>query len=84
MGLPIQPVTLSVEQIDELNKKVATLRHDINNNLTLIIAAMELIRYKPETAEKMLATINEQPMKISGAIAKFSQEFEQSLGISRG
>ncbi|HYG25139.1 MAG TPA: hypothetical protein VEH04_20415 [Verrucomicrobiae bacterium] len=77
-------MTLSPEQIAELNKKVATLRHDINNNLTLIIAALELIRSKPEMADKMLATMNEQPMKISASMAKFSDEFERALGISRG
>lgn len=79
----MQPVTLTVEQINELNQKVSTLRHDINNNLTLIIAALELIRYKPEMAEKMMATMNEQPMKISAAMTRFSQEFEQCLGITR-
>ena len=84
MGLPTEPVTLSVEQIRELNAKVATLRHDINNNLTLIIAAMELIRTKPEMAEKMFATMNEQPRKISASMAKFSEEFERAFGITRG
>lgn len=83
MGLPMQPVTLSVDEINELNKKVATLRHDINNNLTLIIAALELIRYKPETAEKMIATMTEQPAKISAAMARFSDEFEKTFGINR-
>jgi hypothetical protein len=81
MGLPIEPVTLSADQITDLNKKVSTLRHDINNNLTLIIAALELLRYKPEMAEKMIATLNDQPMKISASIAKFSEEFERALGI---
>lgn len=84
MGLPSEPVTLSVQQIDDLNKKVATLRHDINNNLTLIIAALELIRTKPEMAEKMFNTMSEQPMKISAAMARFSEEFERAFNISRG
>ncbi len=83
MGLPNEPVTLTVGQINDLNQKVSTLRHDINNNLTLIIAALELIRYKPEMADKMMATLNEQPMKISAAMTRFSEEFEKSLGITR-
>jgi len=41
MGLPNQPVTLTVEQLAELNKKLSTMRHDINNNLSLIIAAVD-------------------------------------------
>ena len=36
MGLPQQPVTLTVEQIDDLNKKVSTLRHDIRKDLILM------------------------------------------------
>ena len=37
MGLQIKPVSLSAEQIDELNRKLSTMRHDINNNLSLIV-----------------------------------------------
>ena len=77
----MQPVTLTAEEVTALNRKVSTLRHDINNNLTLIIAAMELIRYKPEMADKMIATMTEQPMKISAAMGKFSEDFEKALGI---
>ena len=83
MGLPNQPVVLSVEQIGELNRNLATLRHDINNNLSLMMAAVELIRCKPQTAERMMATISEQPSKITAALAKFSGEFEKAFGITR-
>ena len=54
MRLPSQPVTLTPEQIEELNRKLATMRHDINNQLSLIMAALELIHYKPETGERMI------------------------------
>lgn len=83
MGLPIQPVTLSVEQIDALNRKLADLRHDINNNLSLIVAAVELARFKPEQLARMMDTLTQQPPKISEAMNQFSREFEKCLGISR-
>ena len=83
MVLPTQPVTLSVEQVDVLNRKLANMRHDINNHLSLIGAALELIRAKPQTAERMLATMGEQPPKIAEAMTKFSAEFEKILHISR-
>ena len=83
MGLPSQPVTLSIEQLGELNRKLSTMRHDINNNLSLIVAAAELIRHKPAMAEKMIVTMAEQPAKITEAIRKFSSEFEQTLGITK-
>lgn len=83
MGLPNQPVTLTVAQMDELNRKLATMRHDINNNLSLVVAALELIRHKPQMAERMMATLGEQPAKIGEAVNKFSAEFERTLGITR-
>jgi hypothetical protein len=83
MRMPSQPVQFSVEQIQELSQKLSTLRHDINNQLSLIIAASELIRHKPQMAERMMATLVEQPPKITAAMAKFSAEFENAFGISR-
>jgi len=83
MGLPSQPVTLTVEQLGELNRQLANMRHDINNNLSLIVAAAELIRHKPAVAERMMATLAEQPGKITATINKFSTNFEQTLGITR-
>jgi hypothetical protein len=82
MPLPEQPVSLTVEQIGELNNKLAAMRHDINNHLSLIIASVELIRYKPETAERMMTTLVEQPPRIAASLHKFSAEFEQALGIT--
>ena len=83
MPLPSQPVVLSVEQIGELNQKLSTLRHDVNNNLALVIAAAEMIRRKPETAERLWNGLMEKPHKISEAITQFSRELEAALGITR-
>ena len=83
MGLPSQPITLNVEQIDELNRKLATMRHDINNTLSLITAAVELIRYKPEMTQRMMTTLMEQPQKIGNSLTQFTTEFERAVGISR-
>jgi len=83
MGLPSQPLTLSVEQIDELNKKLGAARHDINNHLSMMMAASELIRMKPEMAPKMADKLIAQPGKITELIKDFSAEFERTLGITR-
>ncbi len=83
MTLPNQPVTLSVEQIAQLNQQLSKLRHDINNHLSLIMAALELIRQKPEMKERMMTTIAEQPPKIGAVVTQFSAEFEKTFGIKR-
>ena len=83
MTLPNEPITLNVEQIKELNARLMTMRHDVNNNLSLMAAAVELMRHRPETAERMVDTLLEQPKKISAAILQFSNEMESALGIRR-
>jgi hypothetical protein len=83
MPLPSQPVTLTVEQLADLSRKLSAVRHDINNHLSLIVAAAELIRHKPESAERMMTTLLEQPSKIADALRNFSAEFEQAFGITR-
>ena len=83
MALPSEPVTLTVTQLDELNRKLSTMRHDINNHLSLIVAAVELMRHKPQMAERMVATVAEQPARITESVRRFSTEFEQIMGITR-
>ncbi len=84
MRAPTQPVSFSVEQVQALTDRLSNLRHDINNHLSLIMAATELIKHKPQMAEKMIVTLNEQPPKITDAIASFSRDFESTFGIKRG
>ena len=81
MHTPTQPVSFTPEQVHELSQRLATLRHDINNHLSLIMAATELIRHKPQMAERMMVTLCEQPPKITNAIAAFSREFESAFGL---
>ena len=83
MVLPEQPVTLTPEQIAALNRELANMRHDINNNLSLVLAAVELIRAKPHMTERMTVTLLEQPGKITATMMKFSGTFEKTFGIKR-
>jgi hypothetical protein len=83
MAVPTQPVTLSVEELAELTRKLSSMRHDINNHLSLVMAAVELIRHKPHLTEKMMATLAEQPARISQAMTAFSAEFDRTMGITR-
>lgn len=83
MPLPDKPVTLTVAQIEELNRKLAALRHDVNNNLSLMVAAAELIQRRPESAERMWPTMLDQPRKITEAVKQFSSEIEAALKINR-
>ncbi len=83
MGVPNVPATVTAEQIGELNQKLSHMRHEVNNQLALAVAALELMRFRPELRDKMLDTIAQQSPKITAEIAKFSAEFEQMFGITR-
>ncbi len=83
MVLPNAPITLTVEQVEQLNRRLSAMRHDINNHLSLIVAAAELIRFNPEMVKKMSGTLVEQPPKITEELSKFSTEFERTMGILR-
>ncbi len=82
MGLPRQTVPLSPEQVAELSRNLSDLRHNINNHLALMVAALELIRRKPEMVERMLNNLTEQPQKILEEIKRFSEELEKALNIT--
>ena len=83
MGLPRQTVPLSPEQVADLNRKFADLRHNVNNHLALMVAALELIRRKPEMIDRMVSNLTDQPQKILEEIKHFSEEFEKALRITR-
>lgn len=83
MGVPTTPVTLTPEQLTDLNRKLAHMRHEINNQLALIVAAVELLRIKPDLRDKMLETLGQQPPRITDEMARFSADFERACGITR-
>ena len=83
MPLPTESVTLTAAQVLALNERLSELRHDINNQLSLVVGAAELIRCKPDTTPRMLTTLAAAPQKISDQIRQFSDEFEKTFGIVR-
>ena len=84
MSTPAETVTLTRQQVEELTKQLATMRHDVNNNLSLVVAAAELIKFNPASAERMANTLAEQPPKIGEHLAKFNAAFERALGLNNG
>ena len=83
MALPTEPVTLSVEQIRELNQKLSTLRHDVNGKLGLITLALGALQLKPEEGKRWMSIMGEQPQKIVADLTQFSTEIETALRITR-
>ena len=82
MPVANQAVTFTPEQVIELHRKLAAARHNLNNHLSLILAAVELLRRKPELAARMADTLLEPPRKIMDEVAKFSADFDRAFGIT--
>ena len=83
MALPSEPVTLSIEEIAELKQKLVDLRHDINNNVALILSAVEMMRRRPEIVGNMLDSMARQPKKINETVVQFSKDLEKALRITK-
>lgn len=83
MGVPEQPLTLTPEDLKVIEKRLADLRHNVNNCLALIIAANELIKAKPDALSRMANTIGQQPKRIEDEVQNFSAYLEKQLGITR-
>jgi hypothetical protein len=79
MEAPKQPITFTPVKLDKMVKRMSELRHNINNHLTLIIGAAELIRRKPEMIERMTGSLIDQARKIEEEMKRFSAEFERDL-----
>lgn len=84
MDTPNEPVTLTGAQVEELARHLSHLRHNVNNHLALIVAAIELIKRKPELGPKMMASMNDQPQKIVEEIRRFSEVFNRLFRLTRG
>jgi len=83
MPVPKHPVTLTPEQVDDLAGKLAGLRHNVNNHVSLIVAATELMRRKPDQAARFVGALLDPPEKITQEIRGFAEELEKLLLITR-
>lgn len=82
MATPNTPVTLTPEQIAEISTRLSHMRHDVNNHLSLIVAAAELMKFKPEARDRVCQTLSDQTPKIVAKIGEFSAELEKVLKIT--
>jgi len=81
MVLPETSITVSPKQLADLNNRLSAMRHNVNNHLSLVVAACELMRRKPELAMRMLDNILQQPERINVEIRDFSDVVEVLIGL---
>jgi hypothetical protein len=83
MGLPNQPVTLTPDQIADLERLLSDMRHSINGDLAVFSAAGEILHLDAAKAAKFAPALVERPGQIVQKIRAFSDEFERILKITR-
>ena len=76
-------ITLTAEQVQELKHQFSLMRHDINNHLSLMVAAVELTQMNRDMTPRMLVTLGDVPPKITSEVQKFAEVFEIALGRVR-
>jgi hypothetical protein len=74
-------VTLAPEQIRQIEEALSSFQHNVNNKLSLIAAATEVIRRRPEMSGRMIGSIEEQPAKILKEVGVFCGLLENLLQI---
>ncbi len=78
-----EPVTLRADEAASILAGLRTARHNVNNCLSLVIAAAELVKLKPQDAQRLADQILEQPDRIMAELRGFSAELEKRLGAAR-
>jgi hypothetical protein len=81
MAASKQTTTLAPEQIQDLAVRLSTFRHNVNNQLALIVAATELMRRKPDQAARFVGALFDPPEKITKEIQTFTHQLEKILLI---
>ena len=83
MALPRETVPLTAGQVAALDRLFSELRHNVNNHLALMVAALELVRRKPDAASRVIDNLLDQPQRIAEELRQFSAEFDKALKITR-
>lgn len=76
-------VHLTAEEARALHKLLSDCRHNVNNNVSLIMSAMELAQLKPDSLPKMIKTTMDQSKKVTEEVVRYSAEFERILQTAR-
>jgi hypothetical protein len=72
-------VHLEPEVVRSLDKSLSDCRHNVNNSLAMIMSALELIQFKPESTEKLIGTAMDHSKQITRQFESFARELDRAL-----
>jgi hypothetical protein len=73
---------LTPAEIAEIHQRLSSFCHNVNNHLSLIMAATDLMRRKPEATERALEAMRVPPEEIARELRCFRSDLEKILGLN--
>ena len=74
-------LTITQEELVELQKKFSEIKHSINNALAVIMALSEMAPRRPDDAEKLASTVLTKAPQIVSGLQEFTQLLNEKAGV---
>ena len=74
---------MTPEQVQALHQSLEDMRHSINNQLSVVAAAVDFVTKSPGMDGRMALLLESHAGKIAGEVGLFFGEFERAFGITR-
>ena len=76
-------VTISREELVQLQQKFSEIKHSINNALAVMMALSEMSQRRPDYAEKLTSTVLTKAPQIVSSLQEFTQALNEKAGAPR-
>ena len=73
-------ITVSREELAELQSKFSEIKHSINNALAVMMALSEMSQRRPDYAEKLASTVLTKAPQIVTSLQEFTQALNDKAG----
>ena len=73
-------LTVSREELAELQTKFSEIKHSINNALAVMMALSEMSQRRPDYSEKLAATVLTKAPQIVSSLQEFTQALNEKAG----
>jgi hypothetical protein len=74
-------LTITQEELVELQKKFSEIKHSINNALAVMMALSEMSQRRPDYAEKLASTVLAKAPQIVSGLQEFTQLLNEKAGV---
>ena len=74
-------LTITQEELVELQKKFSEIKHSINNALAVMMALSEMSQRRPDYAEKLATAVLSKAPQIVTSLQEFTQALNEKAGV---